>query len=175
MLDTLRQQTGGNSGAQNQPAHQRFQVTVPNGVSAGQQFDMQLSNGRRVRVTCPAGVRAGQAVYVNVPASALGPVRPQRPSQNANSGGSGNSASDASSNVDVIEAMAAALDTQDGDSAFVRRLGDDGKLHWAKAVPSDGNDGVVAEADAVAESSIEDMGLVRQFSSGGTLSLVPAQ
>ena len=47
----------------------RFFITVPTGVRAGQQFAV-LVNGQQMSVRCPAGVRPGERVIVTVPSYA---------------------------------------------------------------------------------------------------------
>jgi hypothetical protein len=48
------------------PNHQMFEVTVPEGVKAGQPFAL-IANGQRVMVTCPPNVRPGQKIRFQLP------------------------------------------------------------------------------------------------------------
>ena len=48
------------------PNHQMFEVTVPEGVRAGQPFAL-IANGQRVMVTCPPNVRPGQKIRFQLP------------------------------------------------------------------------------------------------------------
>lgn len=51
---------------QTAPNHQMFEVTVPDGVRAGQPFAL-IANGQRVMVTCPPNVRPGQKIRFQLP------------------------------------------------------------------------------------------------------------
>lgn len=51
---------------QTAPNHQMFEVTVPEGVRAGQPFAL-IANGQRVMVTCPPNVRPGQKIRFQLP------------------------------------------------------------------------------------------------------------
>jgi len=48
------------------PNHQMFEVTVPEGVKAGQPFAL-IANGQRVMVTCPPNVKPGQKIRFQLP------------------------------------------------------------------------------------------------------------
>ena len=48
------------------PNHQMFEVTVPDGVKAGQPFAL-IANGQRVMVTCPPNVKPGQKIRFQLP------------------------------------------------------------------------------------------------------------
>ena len=48
------------------PNHQMFEVTVPDGVRAGQPFAL-IASGQRVMVTCPPNVRPGQKIRFQLP------------------------------------------------------------------------------------------------------------
>lgn len=48
------------------PNHQMFEVTVPDGVRAGQPFAL-IANGQRVMVTCPPNVKPGQKIRFQLP------------------------------------------------------------------------------------------------------------
>jgi len=48
------------------PNHQMFEVTVPEGVRAGQPFAL-VANGQRVMVTCPPNVKPGQKIRFQLP------------------------------------------------------------------------------------------------------------
>jgi hypothetical protein len=53
-------------GPQAAPNHQMFEVTVPDGVKAGQPFAL-IANGQRVMVTCPPNVKPGQKIRFQLP------------------------------------------------------------------------------------------------------------
>ena len=53
-------------GPQAAPNHQMFEVTVPEGVKAGQPFAL-IANGQRVMVTCPPNVKPGQKIRFQLP------------------------------------------------------------------------------------------------------------
>jgi len=165
-----------NNGAAAQ--QQTFMVTVPQGIRPGQQFAV-MANGQRVTVTCPASCSGGSQVYVRVPIT-------QGRSQSAP--GHGKTAED-EDDYEVLEAALAEINDKQGkrQNAFERKVGNDGKLHWVKAVSvEEGKIGnlKIAEAEIesegiVIESSGKDMkfagmGLVRQMSTNGHLMFVPA-
>ena len=167
------------SGASQQ---QTFMVTVPQGIRPGQQFAV-MANGQRVTVTCPASCSGGSRVYVRVPVGG----------QSGGSGGttSGKTADD-EDDYEVLEAALEEINEKQGrrKSAFERKVGEDGKLHWVSAqavADPEGKmgdlkvaqaevetDGVVVESDHGRGSGGMGMGLVRQMSVGGGLTFVPA-
>lgn len=53
-------------GPQAAPNHQMFEVTVPEGVKAGQPFAL-IANAQRVMVTCPPNVKPGQKIRFQLP------------------------------------------------------------------------------------------------------------
>ena len=129
---------------------QTFMVTVPTGIRPGQQFAV-MANGQRVTVTCPASCSGGSQVYVRVPSRQNGP-------------GHGKNAED-EDDYEVLEAALAEINDKQGrrKSAFERKVGDDGKLHWVKAVSVD--EGKMGDLK-VAEAEVENEGVVVEGKTG---------
>jgi hypothetical protein len=167
---------------QNAPASQQqqtFMVTVPQGIRPGQQFAV-MANGQRVTVTCPPSCSGGSRVYVRVPVGG---------SSGSSTGTTSGKSAEDEDDYEVLEAALEEINEKQGrrKSAFERKVGEDGKLHWVKAEAVDEGkigdlkvaEAEVEEAATVIESTGKDnkfsgMGLVRQMSTGGGLSFVAA-
>ena len=132
---------------------QTFMVTVPRGVRPGQQFAV-MANGQRVTVTCPASCSAGSRVYVRVPVQGAVP-------------GHGKGADD-EDDYEVLEAALEEINEKQGrrKSAFERKVGEDGKLHWVSAQAVD--EGKTGDLK-VAEAEEEEEGLVIESTGAGDM------
>ena len=141
---------GSGSGSSSGGGQQTFMVTVPQGIRPGQQFAV-MANGQRVTVTCPASCSGGSQVYVRVPSR-------------QNEPGHGKNAED-EDDYEVLEAALAEINDKQGrrKSAFERKVGDDGKLHWVKAVSVD--EGKMGDLK-VAEAEVENEGVVVEGKTG---------